>query len=101
MGGRERFALVMLVVLPVVPLVASLARVWEVASGAGVDPALVPPFWPVPLFSRVGVAAAVAAMCAGPAWRWAALAPEQVAAFAPRLMLLVSAGVVVQVAVAP
>lgn len=101
MDGRERLALVAHVILPVVPLVASLARVWEVASGSGPDPSLVPPFWPVPLFTRVGVAAAVALMCSGPTWRWASSSPGSVVAFAPRLVVFVSVAVVLQVAVAP
>ena len=101
MGGRERLALDASLVLPVIPCVASLARIREVWSGAGVDPALVPPFWPVPLFTRVAVAAVVALMCAGPGWRWAEADPEGVAAFVPRVLWLVSAVVLLQIAVAP
>jgi hypothetical protein len=61
----------------------------------------VPPFWPVPLFTRVAVAAVVALMCAGPGWRWAEADPEGVAAFVPRVLWLVSAVVLLQIAVAP
>jgi hypothetical protein len=70
MGERERVVLVAVLLAPVVPVVASFARIFECLAGPEADPTLVPPAWPVPLFTRVGVAGVVALMAAGPAWRW-------------------------------
>jgi hypothetical protein len=101
MGGRERLALVAVVVLPVVPLIAALARAWQVVSEPGMDPGLVPARWPVPLFSRVGLGLVVALMCTGPAWRWVAISPGAVVRALPTFFAVVASVALVQALVAP